>query len=129
MFLVDISPPMGTLKTVELPGPNGETVTKTVTHLEYALQFVKLKVQEMVWTFVAETRETRAKPFCIQIFNGRKTDQCGVITFGSEGGFLERNAHFEWVLTSLIRDGQHCQRQERWLRKCPRVHLNSATQW
>ncbi|KAF9448857.1 SPOC domain-like protein [Macrolepiota fuliginosa MF-IS2] len=36
-----------------------------MTHLEYALRFVKLKVQEM-------------------IFNGRKTDQCGVITFGSE---------------------------------------------
>lgn len=48
MFLVDTSPPMGTLKTVELPGPDGETISKTVTHLEYAVQFVKLKVQEMV---------------------------------------------------------------------------------
>ncbi|KAF5356130.1 hypothetical protein D9756_004280 [Leucocoprinus leucothites] len=65
MFLVDTSPPMGTLKTVELPGPDGETISKTMTHLEYVLQFAKLKIQEM-------------------IFNGRKTDQCGVITFGSE---------------------------------------------
>ncbi|KAJ3563470.1 hypothetical protein NP233_g8920 [Leucocoprinus birnbaumii] len=65
MFLVDTSPSMGTLKTVELPGPNGETISRTITHLEYVLQFVKLKIQEM-------------------IFNGRKTDQCGVITFGSE---------------------------------------------
>ncbi|KXN84807.1 ATP-dependent DNA helicase II subunit 2 [Leucoagaricus sp. SymC.cos] len=65
MFLVDTSPPMGTIKTVELQKSTGETISKTMTHLEYALQFVKLKVQEM-------------------IFNGRKTDQCGVITFGSE---------------------------------------------
>lgn len=48
MFLIDTSPPMGTFKTVELPGPNGEMISTTVTHLEYVLQFVKLKVQEMV---------------------------------------------------------------------------------
>ena len=48
MFLVDTSPPMGTLKTVELPGPNGETISKTITHLEHVLQFVKLKIQDMV---------------------------------------------------------------------------------
>lgn len=40
---------MGTLRTVTLPsGPNGEERTVVMTHLEWALQFVKLKVQEMV---------------------------------------------------------------------------------
>lgn len=48
MFVVDTTPPMGTLKTVELPGPEGEVLEKTVTHLEYVLQFAKLKIQEMV---------------------------------------------------------------------------------
>ncbi|KAG0703074.1 SPOC like C-terminal domain-containing protein [Suillus ampliporus] len=43
--------------------PPGEKTE--MTNLEWALQFVKLKIQEM-------------------IFNGRKTDQCGVILFGSE---------------------------------------------
>ncbi|GLB36606.1 putative SPOC domain-like protein [Lyophyllum shimeji] len=66
MFLVDTSPSMGNLRTVELPpGPNGEERTAEITHLQWALQYVKLKIQEM-------------------IYNGRKTDQCGVIVFGSE---------------------------------------------
>ncbi|KAH7908209.1 SPOC like C-terminal domain-containing protein [Hygrophoropsis aurantiaca] len=57
---------MGKTRVVELsPGPNGEERTTKMTNLEWALQYVKLKVQEM-------------------IFNGRKTDQCGVILFGSE---------------------------------------------
>jgi len=55
MFLVDTSPPMGTLKTVELPGPNGEVISKTTTHLEHALQFVKLKVQDMVCCIFDQT--------------------------------------------------------------------------
>ncbi|KAF8807166.1 SPOC domain-like protein [Phlegmacium glaucopus] len=54
MFLIDLSSSMGSLCT------GGK-----MTHLEWALQFVKLKVQEM-------------------IFNGRKTDQCGVVLFGSK---------------------------------------------
>ncbi|EEB91298.1 hypothetical protein MPER_10362 [Moniliophthora perniciosa FA553] len=66
MFVIDVSKEMGNMRTVELPdGPNGEQRTAEITHLEWALQFVKLKIQEM-------------------IYNGRKTDQCGVITFGSE---------------------------------------------
>ncbi|KIJ59827.1 hypothetical protein HYDPIDRAFT_118081 [Hydnomerulius pinastri MD-312] len=66
MFLVDVSPSMGAMRTVELPdGPNGEERSVEMTHLEWSLQFVKLKIQEM-------------------IFNGRKTDQCGVLIFGSE---------------------------------------------
>ncbi|KAH0590171.1 hypothetical protein H2248_000344 [Termitomyces sp. 'cryptogamus'] len=66
MFLIDTSPSMGKLRTVQLPpGPNNEERTSEITRLEWALQFVKLKIQEM-------------------IYNGRKTDQCGVIVFGSE---------------------------------------------
>ncbi|XP_006454821.1 hypothetical protein AGABI2DRAFT_148177 [Agaricus bisporus var. bisporus H97] len=81
MFVVDTTPPMGTLKTIEFPGPEGETLEKTVTHLEYVLQFAKLKIQEM-------------------IFNGRKTDQCGVVTFGSQvtsNIINERNGGYENV--------------------------------
>lgn len=66
MFLVDISPSMGKLREIEVPsGKDGELDTIEITNLELALQFVMLKIQEM-------------------IYNGRKTDQCGVITFGSE---------------------------------------------
>ncbi|KAJ8520350.1 hypothetical protein ONZ45_g2822 [Pleurotus djamor] len=66
MFLVDLSPSMGNTRTIELPpGPDGVQHASEITNLEYALQFVKLKIQDMV-------------------YNGRKTDQCGVITFGSE---------------------------------------------
>ncbi|KAG1825465.1 SPOC like C-terminal domain-containing protein [Suillus subaureus] len=57
---------MGATRSVKLPPtPNGEQRTTEMTNLEWALQFVKLKIQEM-------------------IFNGRKTDRCGVILFGSE---------------------------------------------
>ncbi|KAG6841529.1 hypothetical protein C0991_009894 [Blastosporella zonata] len=66
MFLIDTSPSMNALRTVDLPpDQNGQVHTTQMTHLEWSLQFVKLKIQEM-------------------IFNGRKTDQCGIIVFGSE---------------------------------------------
>ncbi|KAG8758277.1 ATP-dependent DNA helicase II subunit 2 [Ceratobasidium sp. 423] len=66
MFVVDVSPSMGTMRTVFLePAEDGTERTKEVTHLQWALQYVMLKVQEM-------------------IHNGRKTDQCGVILFGTE---------------------------------------------
>jgi len=49
MFLVDVSPSMGTMCTLELPsGRNGESRTKQVTHLQWSLQFAMLKIQEMV---------------------------------------------------------------------------------
>ncbi|KAG8851859.1 ATP-dependent DNA helicase II subunit 2 [Tulasnella sp. 330] len=65
MFVIDVSPSLGKMRTIQLPpGPDGESRSKEVTNLEWALQFVLLKVQEM-------------------IFNGRKTDQCGVILFGT----------------------------------------------
>ncbi|KAM6497865.1 SPOC domain-like protein [Amanita muscaria] len=66
MFLVDISPSMGKVRTVHLPlGLDGEERFANMTSLEWALQYVKMKVQDM-------------------IFGGRKTEQCGIITFGSE---------------------------------------------
>ncbi|KAH9949516.1 SPOC domain-like protein [Amylocystis lapponica] len=66
MFLVDVSPSMGKFRPVEIPGAiDGEPDTIEMTNLEWSVQFVMLKIQEM-------------------IFNGRKTDQCGVILFGSE---------------------------------------------
>ncbi|KAG7096429.1 hypothetical protein E1B28_003866 [Marasmius oreades] len=66
MFVLDISKEMGHSRVVELPdGPHGEKRTTEITNLQWALQFIKLKIQEM-------------------IYNGRKTDQCGVIVFGAE---------------------------------------------
>lgn len=49
MFMVDTSPTMGSVRTVELPpGPDGETRTTEMTNLEWALRYVKTKIQEMV---------------------------------------------------------------------------------
>ncbi|KAG5646900.1 hypothetical protein DXG03_001976 [Asterophora parasitica] len=87
MFLVDTSPSMANTRTVELPpGPNGEERTKEMTNLEWALQFVKLKIQDM-------------------IFNGRKTDQCGVILFGSEetkNMINEKNGGYDHVSEYIL---------------------------
>ncbi|KAE9397612.1 SPOC domain-like protein [Gymnopus androsaceus JB14] len=61
MFLVDVSKSMGSTRRVPLPpGPDGEERFAEMTHLQYALQYVKFKIQTM-------------------------TDQCGVILFGTEG--------------------------------------------
>ncbi|KAF7340174.1 SPOC domain-like protein [Mycena venus] len=62
MFVVDIGPSMAKLRTHD---PEGNELMQETTNLQWGLQFVKLKIQEM-------------------IFNGRKTDQCGVIVFGSD---------------------------------------------
>lgn len=51
MFLVDISPSMSKMRTIELPGDEGTT---EITNLQWALQFVKLKIQEMVRFFQTE---------------------------------------------------------------------------
>ena len=48
MFIVDVSPSMSTQRTLDIPGPNGETRTKQATHLQWSLQFAMLKIQEMV---------------------------------------------------------------------------------
>ncbi|KAJ7102505.1 SPOC domain-like protein [Mycena belliarum] len=75
MFVVDIGPTMGKLRTHD---PEGNELGQEITNLEWGLQFVKLKIQEM-------------------IFNGRKTDQCGVIVFGSD---KTRN-----ILNKRMKDG------------------------
>ncbi len=85
MVVIDVSPSMGKERTIDLPpGPEGEPRTKTVTNLEWSLQFVLLKIQEMVRrspsVSILIIRITRVYS---QIFNGRKTDQCGVILFGT----------------------------------------------
>lgn len=49
MFLIDVSPSMGKPRTVEVPdGPNGEMKQITMSNLEWSLQYVLLKIQEMV---------------------------------------------------------------------------------
>jgi hypothetical protein len=49
MFVIDVSRTMGKTRTVDLPpGPNGEERSKEMSNLEWALQYVKLKIQEMV---------------------------------------------------------------------------------
>ena len=59
MFLVDISPSMGKMRAVEIPGPSGgDAEVIEMTNLEWSLQFVMLKIQEMV----CPTREARAHP-------------------------------------------------------------------
>lgn len=90
MFLIDLSPSMGATRTVEIPEGKGETRSVEMTKLEWSLQFVKMKIQEMVPFFFKGIPRYSSLPR--QIFNGRKTDQCGVITFGSEGASMLANA-------------------------------------
>jgi ATP-dependent DNA helicase 2 subunit 2 len=45
MFVVDIGPSMGRLRTHD---PEGNELAQEITNLEWGLQFVKLKIQEMV---------------------------------------------------------------------------------
>lgn len=60
VFLVDVSPTMGTTRTLELsPGPNNGPRTKQVTHLQWSLQFAMLKIQEMVRLKVSVLYSTR----------------------------------------------------------------------
>lgn len=50
MFLVDVSPSMGKTREVEVPATEEgeEPAIVEMTNLEWALRFVKLKIQEMV---------------------------------------------------------------------------------
>lgn len=72
---------MGKMRSVELKNSEGMTVHSEISNLDWALQFVKLKIQEMVNIFHLTLSILPSS----QIFNGRKTDQCGVIIFGSDG--------------------------------------------
>lgn len=59
MFLVDVSPSMGKMREVEVPATeeSGPT-TVEMTNLEWSLQFVMLKIQEMVQALVIVTAAT-----------------------------------------------------------------------
>ncbi|KZT08940.1 SPOC domain-like protein [Laetiporus sulphureus 93-53] len=74
---------MGNTREVVLPAmKTGESEVIEMTNLEYSLQFVKYKIQEM-------------------IYNGRKTEQCGVILFGTEGThnvINEKNSGYDHVM-------------------------------
>ncbi|THU87767.1 SPOC domain-like protein [Dendrothele bispora CBS 962.96] len=61
MFVVDVSRSMGNPHMLEL----ADGSIQEITNLEWALKYVKLKIQDM-------------------IYNARKTDKCGVIIFGTE---------------------------------------------
>ena len=76
---------MAKTRRVEVPSDDG-IVTTEITNLEWGLQYVKLKIQEMVRR-VSPDPLNRASPDSIspQIYNGRKTDQCGVVVFGTPG--------------------------------------------
>ncbi|KAH9836704.1 uncharacterized protein C8Q71DRAFT_55143 [Rhodofomes roseus] len=51
MFLIDVAPTMGKLRQVEIPSTKpGESTIVEMTNLEWSLQFVMLKIQEMVRT-------------------------------------------------------------------------------
>ncbi|CAK5280012.1 unnamed protein product [Mycena citricolor] len=67
MYVVDVGPSMNNLRTHD---PEGNRLPHEITNLEWGLQFVKLKIQEMAGPFI--------------IYNKRKTEQCGVILFGSD---------------------------------------------
>ena len=123
MFLIDNSPSMGQTREVELPLANGETQTIEMTNLEWSLQFVKLKIQEMVR--VNTSCDPEFSRITLQIYNGRKTDQCGVILFGSEGDLkLGAPSLLQPIELRLCRDGERRQRQRRRLRQCLRIHTH-----
>ena len=49
MFLVDVAPSMGKLRPLQMAGMRpGKTKTVEMTNLEWSLQYVMLKIQEMV---------------------------------------------------------------------------------
>lgn len=87
MFIVDVSPSMGDTRTVELtPGPNGEKRTIEMSNLQWALKYVKIKVQQMVRSLLVYSRILlRPDALRLKIFTGRKTDKIGVILVGTEG--------------------------------------------
>lgn len=45
MFVIDVGPSMGQLRTHD---PDGNELPQEITNLQWGLQFVKLKIQEMV---------------------------------------------------------------------------------
>ncbi|KAK0465650.1 SPOC domain-like protein [Armillaria novae-zelandiae] len=74
MFLVDVSKSMGKTRIVELPkGPNGEERTAEITNLQWGLQYVKLKIQEMVGSDIQWKEDRSMWRYCIW-FRSQDTD-------------------------------------------------------
>ena len=48
MFVIDVSSSMGNLRTIELAGSDGTVRVTEMTNLEWSLQYVMYKVQDMV---------------------------------------------------------------------------------
>lgn len=128
MFLVDISSSMGDTRIVELPpGPNGEERTREMTNLEWSLQFVKLKIQEMVIPLTVHSDS----PYSSCLF--RYTMDEKQISVGSSYLVLKvrQPCAFVLVCVSLQRDHRNEQRHQwdKWrVRERPGVYKNRPTQ-
>ena len=49
MFVIDVSPSMGKMRTVEVSnGPDGQVQSVQMSNLQWGIQYVLLKIQEMV---------------------------------------------------------------------------------
>jgi len=48
MFIIDVSSSMGTIRAVEVETEDGQVQEVEMTNLAWSLQYVKLKIQEMV---------------------------------------------------------------------------------
>ena len=71
MFLIDVSPLMGTMRQVEVPvldegGNQVSTKTVEMSDLKWAMQFVLLKIQEMVSQPASERSYSKTCHSCHQ---------------------------------------------------------------
>ena len=87
---------MARTRTVEVPSDDG-IVAIEITNLEWGLQYVKLKIQEMVRCSSPGLLNRTFSDSTPQIYNGRKTDQCGVVVFGTPG--MPRCYYFSMLWT------------------------------
>lgn len=82
-FVVDVSHSMSKMREVETPTGTGKpSRIVQMTNLEWALQFVLWKVQELVRAVFPQCRYLTLLD---KIFHNRKTDMCGVILVGTDG--------------------------------------------
>ena len=89
---------MGKKREVELEdGTTGQTKVVEMTNLEWALRYIKLKIQDLVRSLLDMLKPCADYSHCIQIYNNRKTDQCGIILCGTEsarlGSMFHASAH------------------------------------
>ena len=89
---------MAKTRTVGVPSSDG-IVTIEMTNLEWGLQYVKLKIQEMVRRSSLGLTTNRPDSFSPQVYNGRKTDQCGVVVFGTPGTLCYSYYYVFWIIS------------------------------